>query len=294
MVYMSNGNIFLSFIVSVVLVVLLYYLVELFISKKSEITKKRNSATVIALWTMYILLSIPISAFLIHFLNVEWNYKTEVQQIGNKNLFGLKDMINEYEIQADKNLSILGGNLNGLLITLNADRRNVLVRDELLNEPYNLNQAIVDNVSSTNQNQVVTDFIEAKKKLLSIEIDSLKTQCDLFLQEQGGAFDNWQRLKINEALHKSDTLLINNLATLKRAFKQKMDGSSEFKYKLPANKVNLDQPLKLFTRYKPYPLIGIALFFNLLLLLPFFLAPSGGTYNKYRVVSDSEGGIEIK
>ena len=84
--YFLKGDLILSAFISCIIVVILYFLIEQFIKRKSEISKNKFATTSILLWSLYILLSIPISASLIHFLNVEINEKSEIQKISNKKI----------------------------------------------------------------------------------------------------------------------------------------------------------------------------------------------------------------
>ena len=111
--YFLNGDIIISAFISSIIVVVLYFLQETFIKKKATISKNKLSSTSIILWTLYLLLSIPITFALIHALNVELNEKKSIQEIKKHKLSRCK----VFTFVADKTRGFLtNNNLCAILI----------------------------------------------------------------------------------------------------------------------------------------------------------------------------------
>ena len=101
LMYILKGDVIFSSIVSLVLVVIEFFLIEKFIKSKEEITKNRFSTLSILLWSIYGIIAIPISVFLLHTLNVEIYAKPTIQSVANKKVEDLTKMVSTFNAASD-------------------------------------------------------------------------------------------------------------------------------------------------------------------------------------------------
>jgi hypothetical protein len=293
LMYSLKGDILISGLVSLVIIVIEYFLIEKFIRSKSEITKNKFSALSIILWSIYVLLAIPISVFLLHTLNVEINAKKEIQMSGNKKLTDLNKMVQEYKSTVDKNLTTLSIELSNKL-TLYSKKGNKDLENELMAAPFKMSLEELQGVNSANVSIKVRSLLNAKATKLIAIADTISKSNTNFTARYGGVFDGWARLQINYAFYELDNLLKKNKDSFANHFAQYSPYPTEkFTYEYSSEITNIAQPLALFMRHKPYYLLIALVLFHLLILFPYVIEPVAGVYippgNKPRV----GGGIEL-
>jgi len=299
LMYILKGDVIVSSLVSLVIIVIQYFLIEKFIKSKSEITKNKFSTLSILLWLFYIILSIPTSIFLMHALNVELNAKKEIQKTANSKIADLTNMANVFNAQVEKGHTTLSIDLTNKL-TIYAQESNsrhrTLTDSVLKAKPYNLSDAEIAAVDNTNIQSTVNNFIGARLLKFKPVIDSVKNNNKNFVTRYSGVFDGWSRLHLNYAFYELDSLLKKNKETLNKVYTKNMEFSADqFSYTYNTDEVNMDKPALLFMKHKPYYLIVVVLLFFVLILLPYIIEPVSGTYIKQAKGSRDRGrgGIEI-
>jgi len=280
LMYALKGDVIISTIVSLVIIVIEYFLIEKFIQSKSEITKNKFSTLSIILWSIYVLLSIPTSVFLLHALNVEINAKKEIQKSANNKLADLDTMIQLYESAVDRNLTTLSIQLSNKL-TRYSQKRSTELENELLAAPFKMSISELQSVSETNVAIVSRNLLNAKATKLMAIVDTIKVSNKNFIARYGGVFDNWARLQVNYALYELDYILKKNNSILSTHFSQNCPyPTGTFFYKQSSEETNISRPIILFLKYKPYYLLIALALFHLLILFPYIIEPVAGVYIK--------------
>ncbi len=295
LLYILKGDILISGLVSSVIVVILYFLIQQFMKNKTEITKQKFSILSIILWSAYIALGIPISLLLVHCLNVEINAKKDIKSLANSKISSLNSMIIAYNSQVDNYLTVLGLDLKTNAGKYFSDPSNTSAANFLMNNG-NIPEQDLQNYNSFNIVNKINYIIKAKKILFSNVVDTISNENSNFVNTYSSVFDNWGRLKLNFAFYKLDKMLTSNYAKLKRTFANQTIPTKPFVCPPYSKEQGLmNTPLELWQLYRPYYLILVVILFNVLLLLPYFLEPASGAYLTQKGYEEVlEGGIEIK
>jgi len=291
--YFLKGDLILSAFISCIIVVTLYFLIEQFIKKKSEISKNKFATTSILLWSLYILLSIPISASLIHFLNVEINEKSEIQTISNKKIANLNNMVSYYDTRVTNYLTSFSIEIQTKLYNYKSNK-NTNLKTELINKPYETAPSNLDNISSLDPKDIASDMRTAKQILFQRVKDSVTFQNKIYKGKYAKVYDNWSRLQLNIATDELNTLLLQNDKQFTNAFANLTDSiTPPFYFEINQDKISLNHPFELWYKFKPYWFLIIVFLFHLLILLPYFIEPVAGKYINTNKNPGSGGGIII-
>jgi hypothetical protein len=278
LMYTLKGDVLISSLVSLVIIVIEYFLIEKFIQSKSEITKNKFSTLSIVLWSVYTILAIPISVFLLHALNVEINAKSEIKNVANNKIQDLTNMSKSYRKNVDKNVSTLSLDLDNT-IRLYSRNSSSSLESKLIDKPFNLSSAQLVSAQNGEIEAIVRSFVTAKTKKLASVADTVEFNNANFINRYSGVFDGWSRLDINYAFYELDDLLKKNYDLfIKNDSAQMSFASDRFKFEYKIEDTNMDKPLLLFNEYKPYYLILIVLLFHFLILLPYIIEETSGSY----------------
>jgi len=288
--YFLNGDIIISAFISSIIVVVLYFLQETFIKKKSIISKNKFSSTSIVLWTLYLLLSIPITFSLIHALNVELNEKEDIQQAAAMKQDDLTNMLKDYSKKYDGYLALFQEKAQTKLYTFQNDRKNKALMAELSAAPYETPTYFFDDTTVTANQQAV----EAKKKKLThfkIIEDSVNERVVAYNNKYQNVFSTWSRLQISIAAIELNKVLQQNHEQIVNEFKRLAE-STYPTYLYPYNKevIAINHPIDLWNKHKPYLLLVVVFFFHLLILLPYIIEPVAGTYLDAKKSKKAAGG----
>lgn len=300
LMYILKGDVIFSAVVSLVLVVIEFFLIEKFIKSKGEITKNKFSTLSILLWSFYGIIAIPTSIFLMHTLTVEIYAKPNVQSVANKKIEDLTKMVSTFNAAKDASYLSFSIVLSNKLTQYAYDKKSVY-KDSLKALPYKMSEDELNNLKKDNIIQTVDNSIMARKMKLMVVVDSVVKTNTKFLKKYKNVFDKWSHFQINYAFYELDKLLNKNKDILTNGYKKHIvfPGATAFEYSYTQDETNLTNPLVLFGIYKPYLLFIAVLFFHFLILLPYFLTDAGGRYAAPNgpkgggKSNNSGGGIEI-
>lgn len=293
LMYILKGDVMISLVVSLVLVVIEYFLIEKFIKSKEEITKNRFSTLSVLLWSIYVILAIPLSVFLLHALTVEIYAKPNIQSVANKKIDDLSKMVSAFNTAKEASYQSFSVDLSNKLTELAYDKKSKL-KDTLNELPYKMSNEELTNLTKANVGETVNHSIDARKMKLLPVVDSVVKTNEKFLKSYKSVFDNWAHFQINYAFYELDNLLKKNKEALSNGYKKNIlfPGATAFDYQYTQEETNLTNPLVLFGIYKPYLLFIAVLFFHFLIFLPYVLTSTVGTYASGKKVRQG-GGIEI-
>ena len=132
LLYILKGDILISGLISVILVILHGYINRELIKSRDEISKNKLSFKSIFLWVSYAIICLPISLFLVHCLNVEICAKKDIQAMANAKTNLLIEMVESYKDSVKKDLSKLEVDLNTEFTTLAAPKINQVEKNKIL------------------------------------------------------------------------------------------------------------------------------------------------------------------
>ena len=273
-IYIFNGEWLYAFPISVFFVVANYYLVIFFCKEKENRRKKGYPPIFYYLFGAYGLMSIILSFFVLHFYNVEFNEKEEIQRVGYKKIEGVTLIYKEFDKQKNDFIISYSANLYNLLEEVNYI--------SLEKCPYNLNKTAVDIIRDANSNALrVKALAEGVQKKLDTEKERIlkkdntvnDTSYVSFLLNQKNIIEAWDRFKIANSLSDLNDRITTDNAALSKVIDEKT--CSQFPMQIESinylDDTLIDNPLELAAKHLGQMSLLILVFFQILILLPYFL-----------------------
>jgi hypothetical protein len=280
-IHFFKGQLVLAVIITLVLALGLFFLLDQLIRKKEELRKNSsyNRNLSMILYGSYFVLAIPLSYFTIHGFNVELNVKNQVKnQYGEvqNELVRINDAATQ---QTDKLVEHVNINLQNLMANKNYSK---------LDSIYNLDKEVLKGdekqIRSSKKEGVRGDILSKYEKINKDHKTNIVK-----------SLDNIARWNLFE-LHNSMAVVDSQVPVLKKKIVELYQvESSKYEYTstltLPASKreFELSKPLELLSKNSAYSLLLIALLQHFLLLAPLVLTFKTKGYKNHKV----GGGIEL-
>jgi hypothetical protein len=249
LLYITEGNMVFSGLISFFIAVLYYFTVELMKKNKESLIRQGFKHFSLLFIGFFLLLSLVSFILMAHFLNVEFNAKEKVQQEAQQKLQLVSDFVAEYDNRSQTDLDDYSSSLN---------------------EPQNIVLAKVG---------VYDKKVAASKIFLKKELTKNN-------EKFNKVFQNWQRMSVmktytnlNEYIKKSKEIVDKKLAELP------VNKAPIKRSQLPENSLPLNNPFQLNDEYPPnYGLtIGVLLFLHIGILLSYFLTKTRGSGVKFEL-----------
>ncbi len=296
--YMLNGDIILSGGISLTLVILMYFLIEFLKKRKVQITKSKFSTGSILGWVLFAVLCIPSGLLIVHSLNVEINAKKDLQGYANNIVTKNQEIINLFQTENKQYIS------DTYLIARNAldsyvNSSNETVRDSI-KTMLATRRFGIENLQEIDKNNFTNSAV-ALQSALEIRsgnfLDSVSDRSARVIENNAYLVENWSRLRVVTSLQELENMLEKNLNQLNKflaaenyktnVFSNPNDASNVVlavltdennQLKIVKANSNLASFSELWRQYTPYGLIIPALIFFFLLILPYMLEKTAGTY----------------
>jgi hypothetical protein len=282
-IYMFNGEWLYAFPLSLLFVVALYYLVIFFCKEKENRRRKGYPKIFYYLFGAYGLLAMVLSFFVLHFFNVEINEKTEIQDAANRKIETLKGIYSSYDNQYQQFLVALETTMNYELIQLSKDlSKSTTTKARLKQSPYNLDGSDVDRiVNSPNiSNQIKTilnsrslEFDNKKIDVLSKNRTRRVTNFDDYIKNQKKVISSWDRFSIAGTIAELNSRISVDYEALNDYLTSQTDSqySIALNSDLNQDETLISQPVTLSSKHMGPGSLLFLVFFNILILLPYFL-----------------------
>lgn len=311
--YMLKGDIILSGGISLILVILMYFLIEFLKKRKVQITKSKLSLGSILGWVIFAVLCIPSGLLILHALNIEINAKKDLQVYANNIVSKNQEVVNLFQTENNKYISetylIARNALDSYVNTSNAKDKDSII--ELLGSERlgieNLEQ--IDKNNFTNSALALQSALEIRSENV---LDSVRDRSERVISNNAYLVENWSRLRVVTSLQELENMLEKNLNQLNKflvnenyktnVFSNPNDASNEVlavitdennQLKIVKANTNLASFSEMLGQYTPFGLIIPVLIFFFLLILPYMLEKTAGTYVGGPDDEINEGGIEI-
>jgi hypothetical protein len=269
--YIFNGSLFIAFLLSMIIVVAMFYLVSYFIKEKMNKKLKGYPPMTYYLFIVYGLFSMVVSFFVIHCVNVEFFEKDEIKRIGLNKLNGLDVFYKTYDLSSQKFCDLKKTNISTLVVSN---------PDKLLGKPYNLllddikainNLDPVEQETYINDNIMVGAYIYFKYEKMKIQADSN------YISQSRNVIENWDRINVSSTLKELNSRIIEDHEKLSAILKTKCEPM--LYKKLPPQIAYLeesliDKPLVLASKHLGAATLFTLLAFQLMILLPYFITRS--------------------
>jgi len=276
MTYWTDGNLIASVPVTVVLAAVIYILVNYFIKEKAVITRGGYRTPTIFLFFIYLALSFPISIICLHAINVEVFEKENIQKIAKKRIACLNIMEEVYSEKKDSIMidwtAVLNNSVSSYLNSGSTESKAVLE-----SFPFKLPLGLLNN---SNKNRMIDQWTDQMNRNFDNRFNIIHEKSAKIISKSKKALKNWNRFNVNEQFN----LLHDRVPKAKKELDESfieitrrdlnMDITPYMK-----EKSLLNDPIGLFKKHlNPISFVFIVLM-QLLILLPYFLAPKP-VYNK--------------
>ncbi len=307
--YLMEGDIFVAGALSLVLVIIMYFLIEFLKKRKVEITKNKFSTTSILLWTAFTVVCLPISYLVVHALNVEINAKKDLQAFAKE----LNDKNNEIVgiFQTENQQYISQTYLeasNSLEAYVTSNNKSVKDTNETKLSSPRFGISDLSQINKSNYLNKATALQSALEIKSQAMLDSVTKRTETTINENYHLVENWSRLRVVVAIKELENMLNSNANQLKRFLEVENYKKDIFLdvdgFTVPEQTANnsityrtidfdISDFSKLWDVYAPIWLFFPVLLFFGLLLLPYFLEKTAGVYDIKSQEDPMEGGIEI-
>jgi ABC-type multidrug transport system fused ATPase/permease subunit len=282
--YIFDGEWLYAFPISIFFVVVMYYLVIFFCKEKENRKKKGYPPIFFYLFGLYAILSIVLSFFVLHFYNVEFNEKEEIQRVGLSKVEGLKQIYQGYDSKSNEFLTRIESELNKDLTTYKEEPNKRIPIEAKLNAcPYHLDSS--DIIMATQGNESISEAVaviiaERKKGFQNIKESTLRKKNTIsastfesFIEKQSNIIKGWDRFSIGKSIHDLNNRISDDYEPLNSFLYQE---SCE-RYSILFNIQNyqdetfIAKPFDLAAKHLGPMTLLVLLLFQLLILLPYFL-----------------------
>jgi hypothetical protein len=311
--YLLSGDTIISGSISLVLVILIYFLIEFLKNRKVQITKSKFSGVSFLLWGLFVVLCIPIGILITHALNVEINAKKELKSYANAIVAKNQDAINLFQTENKQYIQetylIARNALDRYVNTSNKTEKDSI---EALLGDVRFGITEFQQINKSNFSNSANALQSALEIQSAAVLDSIQDRSKTTIKNNVYLVDKWSRLRLVSAISELENMLEKNINQMNaflthqnykpNVFSNPDNPGAEVlsfvesannQLKVNKSDVNLASFSGLWKQYAPYWLLIPVFIFFFLLILPYVLEQTSG---KYTVQDDKDietGGIEI-
>lgn len=251
--FYSNGNMIVAVLGSIVIIGGLYGLV--YVLQRMKTVEENQSAMFtyeIVMGVFYFLLAIVSLYFYLHFVNIEFNRKHEIQLLVKEDINDIAELFNAYEAYADDRVRSYRIELETTLGYRDRDKA----------REYGLE------MDGSNLSTLVSVFETWVKELSKL----LKPEADAFSSTGRGTVDSWDRIRLPlliAEIQEKKTDYLSQLVTYSQGGK---DGGEPFTYTPKSSQLDLSSPLEDTSEVNWLFLLLTFLIIQFLILWPYIFS----------------------
>lgn len=271
LLYITEGNIALSLLGSLVLVVCYYFAVDQLKKNKEAMYRSNFLHKSSVFWLFFLVLSYISFNLMAHFINVEYNCKNQIKAEANAKLNLVDKLAEDYKKRANTDLVNFEAELKTKLFRYKSTNSNAL-RNELAGASYNVAENILNNPAFIDVNQVANAKVTPYSTKIVANIKNIQKTINDARPKYQSVFDNWKRFSLVETYAKLNQYVEDNVTLINSKIAQLPLDKTPIKVDYDTNQLPLNSPSELTILYKPnywIPVIFIILT-HLFLLIPFF------------------------
>jgi hypothetical protein len=238
LLFIMNGNSFLSILISAFLAICYHFLIKLLVRNKEVMVKNSYLHYSSIFWVFFVVLGISSYILISHFINIEYNCKSQIRNEVNQKLTLVSSFSTAYGKRA------------------NSDLLNYKV--ELYGE---------------HPMEVADAMYAPKDAVIKADIHNLDTTINAANAKFKAVFDNWERFSLMNNYDRLNEYIQNNLNTVnKKLAKLPKDKTPLPNVDYDTTQLPLNNPFKLNETFEPDATVPLAtvLITHLFILIPFF------------------------
>lgn len=271
LLYITEGNIALSLLGSLVLVVCYYFAVEQLKKNKEAMYRNNFLHKSAVFWLFFLVLSYVSFNLMAHFINVEYNCKNQIKAEATAKLNLVDSIAEVYKKRAKTDLANFEAEIKTKLLIYKNTNNNVL-RNELVAEPYNVAASGLNNPTFINVNEVANAKVTPYATKIAANIKNIQKTINDARPKYQSVFYNWKRFSLVETYAKLNQYVEDNVTLINAKIAELPLDKSQIPKPHFQKQFPLNSPSELTILYKPnywIPIIFIILT-HLFLLIPFF------------------------
>lgn len=280
LLYITEGNLVISMLISIFLVVC-YFFVVLLLKKNKEVMVRKNFLhPSLLFWVFFLILGYASFNLMSHFINIEFNCKNKIVAEATQKIKLVDSLSDTYKKRSKDDVQNFEAQLKTKL-TAYKTTKNIILRNQLVREPFRVDNNVLSNPEFINVEAVAN--AKVNPYLLKIDKNNQNIQQTILLNSKKyqSVFDNWKRL----SLMKTYSVLNQYVDQSNKLINSKIEELPLDKTPIvvpPGKKLlPLNNPAELNKQFPPnytLPLIIIAIV-HLFILIPFFFHKVRGYKN---------------
>ena len=272
--YAYDANLFISIPLSFGLVTLLYYFSDFIIAEKMDRKKAGFKIGVKMLWLIFIVSAIPVNILILHSLNVELHEKTEIQNIANQKINLLRQLKTDYTANYEAYLKVKKSELTTDVYQYEQG----LLTVEQVASKNNVSEQFINSLDRNSliaaENSVETALISYDRKKFLRQDTMIFGNTNTYLEQKSQVINGWERFAVNNTLNDLDKYLPETYNKLNVFLQTNANSTLTYNKTVAEQKTLITQPISLLIKHLGISSLLIVFLTNLLLLTPYFLAPS--------------------
>jgi len=298
LLYITDGNLVISILGSMFLVICYFFVVQLLKKNKEEMMKNNFLHGSILFWVFFLMLGFVSFSLMSHFINIEYNCKEQIKKEATEKIKLVDSLAVAYKKRSKEDVLNFEAQLKTKLTVFKNTKSNTL-KNELIQDPYKVDAGILINPEFINVDQVASAKVTPYQLKIENNIKNIEKTISLNSKKYQGVFDNWKRLSLVATYAKLNQYVEENIALINTKIAELPLDKTPIKVSFNKNQIPLNSPSKLNQLYPPQialPLI-IILIIHLFILIPFLSHKVRGYKNstsKNKTNISSKGTSEIK
>lgn len=271
LLYITDGNLVISMLGSMFLVVCYFFVVQL-LKKNKELMYKKNFLHLSSIfWVFFLVLGFISFNLMSHFINVEYNCKNEIKREATTKIKLVDSIATIYKKRAKQDIQNFEAELKSNLTNYKISKSNIL-RNKLRLVPFNVEPSVLNNPDYIDNNQVANAKVNPYQIKIDNNIKNIDETIHLNSKNYQSVFDNWKRLSIVATYAKLNQYVEDNVKSINSKIAELPINKTEIVVSFNKKQLPLNSPSKLNLEYKPNYLIPtiVIILTHLFILIPFF------------------------
>jgi len=293
LLYITDGNLVISMLGSLFLVICYFFVVQLLKKNKEEMINKNFLHGSLLFWMFFLFLGFVSFNLMSHFINIEYNCKQEIKKEATSKIRLVDSIAIVYKERAKEDIQNFEAKIDSTLTLYKATKNNAL-RNELLSAPYLVSQNVLLTPELIDIKRVTAAQVLPYQLKIEKNNENINKTISLNSKKYQSVFNNWKRLSLVATYSLLNQYVEENVKLINSKIAELPLNKTEIKVSPNTIQLPLNSPIKLNKRFPPdiiLPLI-IIIVIHLFILIPFLSHKVRG-YGKSSLKSSSKSNSNL-
>lgn len=270
LLYITDGNIAISLIVSLIIVICYYFILQTLKRNKEYLISKNFMAFPSVFFLVFLLFGVASFFFINHFWTVETNHKEAIRQDADNKIENIQSLIKDYDARANDDLQTFEGKLTTLLNQYKSTNSPSL-RNQLAQDPFLIDEKVLSSPAYIKVPDVVNSNLEPVRNRLSANKKGYSDVFSADLKNFKSSFDNWNRLTVMKSYKDLNAYYEKAGIFLNQKFAELPFSKQQVALIKSKQVAQINDPVVMFKESKDFwiPLLFV-LVTHLFILIPYF------------------------